>query len=159
MKQTLLTLFMFSVLLTSCTVSKSSAGFYPTSSRCISVNKDGSQTVMSWGSGSNFNKAIIDAQKNALREILFEGIRTGDQECLLKPLVSEVNAETQFKAYFTNFFKTKGDFKNFVKFDEPFLRPFVRKGLRSYTGLTTSVIVRVNLLDLKNELMKNSIIK
>lgn len=144
---------------TSCSVTRSTAGYYTTTVRCVSVGNNGTQTVLSWGSGINFKQAIIEAQKNAIREILFHGIRSGDPNCQMKPVVPEVNAETRFSVYFKNFFKHNGDYKRYVTLHEPFLRPFTRVAYRSSEGLTTSVTVKVNILDLENELKKQGIIK
>ena len=51
------------------------AGDYAKSSECLGVELDGSQTIKSWGMGTRKIDAIEQAKKNAVRDVLFKGIR------------------------------------------------------------------------------------
>jgi hypothetical protein len=158
MKYPILIFSLLIISVSSCTTSRSLASYYSSDAQCVSKNTDGSVTVKSWGSGVSFRKAVLDAQQHAVSEVLFKGVRAGDLNCQSKPLVPEVNAEVRFQTYFSKFFKNN-EYAKYVALEEPLGRAFTRNYYRSTEGLTTFVTVRINVLELKSELVKNGIIK
>lgn len=158
MNYSLLTISLILIILSSCTSSRSLASYYSSTAQCVSKNTDGSVSVKSWGTGITFKKAVVNAQQNAIRQILFDGFRSGDLNCQTKPLVPNVNAEDRFQTYFAKSFEDN-NFAQYMDLEEPVGRSVTRKYYRSSQGVTTFINVRVNVLELKGELVKNGILK
>ena len=106
------TIFIVLLTLNSCKTSNSGAAYYSYKTECLESNLDGTQTVKAWGKGENKTKALEQAKKNALQEIIFQGIRQGSTNCESRPLVPQVNADSKYESYFIKFFK--GDYSKFV---------------------------------------------
>lgn len=140
---------------------KGNAGNYAAETECLGVEMDGSVTLKAWGTGRNRFDAVAQAKKNAVRDVLFKGIRKGQPDCNPRPLVPEVNAETKYEDYFFRFFSDKkGDYKDFVsgkdeRLDDKIFRD--RKGATN--SVTYSVVVRVLRSELKQKLIEDGIIK
>lgn len=94
------------------------AGNYNYETECLGVEMDGSQTLRAWGSGRNRSDAVEQANKNAVRDVIFKGIRAGKSECNMKPLVGEVNAQEKYEDYFNAFFADGGPYKEFISSKE-----------------------------------------
>ena len=75
---------------------------------CLGTELDGSVMLRTWGKGTNKADAIEQARKNAVRDIIFNGITDGSAECNKKPLILEVNAQEKYEYYFNQFFATGG---------------------------------------------------
>lgn len=80
---------------------------------CINCNGT-QQTVRAWGKDKNKDKALDQCRKQALRDIIVKGITLGEQSCLRRPLVAEVNAEERHRDFFNEFFSEKGHWKKFA---------------------------------------------
>ena len=139
---------------------KAFSGNYDFSIECLGVELDGSQTLRTWGSGRNKADAIEQARKNAIHTVLFEGIRNGQGDCYVKPIVSEVNAEMKYREYFNRFFADSGEYLNFVSNkDEPLTQKLSRN---SYSGTDFQIyglVVRVLLPDLEQKMIADGILK
>ncbi len=98
----------------SCNTSKYIDGNYSFETECLGVKMDGSQTLKSWGSGRTKSEAFEQAKKNAVRDVLFKGIRKGKTECSLKPVIVTVNAQENNESYFNSFFAKNGHFNEYV---------------------------------------------
>jgi hypothetical protein len=128
--------------------------------QCIGKELDGSVTLISTGSGRNKRDAMSQAKKNALHQVIFIGTDSKNNTCLNRPLVGEVNAIEKYAVFFNEFFKDKGEFRNYVtRKDEKLINKF-----NNYVGtnkyeVTFSITLRVKVPDLTNLLKKNSIIK
>lgn len=135
--------------------------FYNYNTQCLSVELDGSQTLKAWGKGRSWKDAADQAKKNAVRDVIFKGILDGSDECKVKPLLMEVNAEEKYEAYFAAFFKDGGDYKNFVSLkDERIDRHIIRdKEFRNKDQSIYSVVVRVLRKDLEEKLIQDNILK
>lgn len=90
------------------------ANFKP---QCLGVGMDGTQTLRVFGKGKDKGRAIEQAKKNAISEVIFNGIQ-GSGECEKRPLVNEVNARERYEDYFNAFFADGGAYKKYVKLDE-----------------------------------------
>ena len=69
---------------TSCKPQKKIAGNYTYETECMGIEMDGSQTLKAWGYGKNRIDAVEQAKKNAVRDVLFKGIRNGKTECNIR---------------------------------------------------------------------------
>jgi hypothetical protein len=144
----------------SCNPQKRIAGNYNYKSECLGVELDGSQTLKAWGSGRNRFDATEQAKKNAVRDVLFNGIREGKQECDAKPVVLEINAQEKHEEYFNKFFSDNGEYKNYVSLKDERIEQKVlrdRKGARN--GVTQGLVVRVLRSELKQKMKQDGIIK
>lgn len=124
---------------------------------CMGVEGDGSQTLRVWGIGRNKTDALEQAQKNAVKEVIFKGIRTGSKECEMRPLIYEVNAEEKYQYYFNIFFKDDGDYKQYVTMEDR--RPLTNKKENTKTQVKYGVTVRVLRAELLQRLINDKIIK
>lgn len=145
--------------LTACNTSRI-AGNYNFKTECLGVELDGSQTVKAWGTGKNRSDATEQAKKEAVRDIIFTGIREGKEECQVRPLVVEVNAREKYEDYFNVFFADNGKFTDFVSFKDARIRKKIKGDrFKSRSGITYGVILRVQRSELKKLLMNDSILK
>lgn len=132
-------------------------GKYSYETECLGVELDGSQTLRVWGTGRNQKDAVEQAKKNAVREVLFKGIRGG--ECEMKPLVPEVNADEKYESYFNKFFKDDGLYKFFATLqDERIPNRLLREKKISKNSVTIPVVVRVQRAQLKEQMLQDGIL-
>ena len=75
----LLWILALTMLMASCvTKSKNKvSGYYGYETTCIGANPDGSQRVKGYGKAKSKAEAIEMAKKNALKDVIFKGIRGG----------------------------------------------------------------------------------
>jgi len=139
---------------------KKNAGNYAYKTECMGVELDGSQTLKAWGNGRNRSDAVDQAKKNAIRDVIFNGISEGKQECNVKPLIFEVNAQEKYEDYFNKFFADGGEFKNFISLrDERIFDKISRDKKKARESVTHGLIVRVLRTELKEKLIADGIIK
>ena len=139
---------------------KKNAGNYAYKTECMGVELDGSQTLKAWGNGRNRSDAVDQAKKNAIRDVIFSGISEGKQECNVKPLIFEVNAQEKYEDYFNKFFADGGEFKNFISLrDERIFDKISRDKKKARESVTHGLIVRVLRTELKEKLIADGIIK
>ncbi len=121
---------------------------------CIANQGDGTIVLRAWGTGANKAQAIEQAQKNALMDVIYNGIKSGQ---ISDPLILEINAKEKFRYYFEPFFSKNGEYKNYVSVDD------VNKDSRIEAKATSrnghSVIVVVNRSALRERLINDNIIK
>jgi len=128
--------------------------YYSYETECLGTELDGSQTLKAWGKGKNKKDAIEQAEKNALRDVLFKGIRSGKSECSVNPLVVEANAREKHEKYFNNFFGKNRIYSKYVSYKDG---SFKEKH-SSETEVVYGITVRVLRSKLKNQLEKDEII-
>lgn len=146
-------------LLISCSTQQHIDGNYSFETECMGVKMDGSQTLKVWGAGRNKSEAIEQAKKNAIRDVLFKGIRKGKNDCNLKPILVEVNAFENNESYFNLFFAENGPYNEFINGDDSKSRFTVFKGRNNNEYETYAIIVDVQRSKLKEKLINDSIIK
>lgn len=157
----LLNLFLAAMLLVvvcpSCKTTKISnnAAFVTFETECLGVELDGSQTLRAWGKGKDRADALEQAKKNAVRDVIFKGIRSG--ECNTKPLIFEVNAEEKYQYYFNKFFADGGEYKKYVSDADENLTSRIKA--KNDTQQNWGVVVRVNRAELRERLVNDDIIK
>ena len=143
-----------------CAPKKSVSTNYAYATECMGVELDGSQTLKAWGNGRNRQDAVEQAKKNAVRDVIFKGIRDGKQECNTKPLVFEVNAQDKYEDYFNKFFADGGEYKNFISLSgERIFDKISRDKQRTSESVTHGLIVRVLRSELKQKLIQDGILK
>ncbi len=81
----------FLIFVSSCDPQKKIAGNYNYKTECLGIELDGSITVKSWGNGRNRLDAVEQAKKNAINDVLFNGINEGKASCQVKPIVLNLN--------------------------------------------------------------------
>lgn len=146
---------------TGCDPQRKISGNYTFETECLGVELDGSQTVKAWGNGRNRADAIEQAYKNAVRDVIFKGISKGKQECQVKPIVFEVNAQEKYADYFNQFFKDDGVYKEYIstKDGSKFHTEVIKERKQAGSQETYAVIVRVLRADLINKLKADNILK
>lgn len=145
-------------VISSCT-KKGSLAFNDYKSKCQGVELDGSQTLQAFGKGRNRWDAIRQAEKNAVRDVVFNGICDG-LGCECRPVIGGVNDQLMRSAYFNDFFKDDGSFNGFVGHeDERFGKRLFRQVNRASSGVSVSTIVRVDRVGLMNKFKNDEIIK
>lgn len=141
--------------LNSCKTQKDISGYYSFETECLGVELDGSQTLKTWGKGKNDRDAFVQAQKNAVRDVLFKGVSKGSTECNQKPVLIEVNSQEKYEDYFFSFFKDGGKYTEYTSNkDGKIKNKFIANN--EYIIETT---VRVLRRKLKEQLIKDNIIK
>ncbi len=132
---------------------------------CLGTDLDGTQTLRAFGKGKDKKQAMMQAQKNAVRAVIFKGITSGTGECNKRPLVTTVNAEEKFEAYFNKFFADGGPYSEYVSLDDEKFGTGSEHMTSSRIKAADSsienwgVVVRVDRAALKARLIKDSIIK
>jgi hypothetical protein len=153
---TKLALFALVLMMAAC-AKKTNAVYYTYKTQCMSVELDGSQTLMSWGNGKDKADAVEQAKKNAVNDVLFNGILEGKSECQLKPLVPEVNARDKYDDYFNKFFADGGPYTAYMNLlDE---KSHSREKKAGKQSCTYSATVRVLRPQLKERLIADGILK
>lgn len=124
------------------------SSYYSFETECLEDKLDGSYIFYTWGKGSNKMEAIDQAKRNALNDLLFNGINKG---CQLRPLIIELNGETKYKSYVYAFFQE--DYKDYITLEKS------PKSLsKSKQQTTYGVKIRINAEALKQKLIKDNII-
>lgn len=155
-----LTIIVCLIALTSINAQKKIAGNYIYKTECMGLELDGSMTLKAWGNGKNRFDAVAQAKKNAVRDVIFQSILEGKQDCAKKPLITEVNAEEKYEAYFNKFFADRGEFNNFISLkDESIGQKINRDRNKARESITYGLLVRVLRSELKSKLIADGIIK
>ncbi len=65
------------ILFASCGSTTKATAYYTYNTQCLGTELDGSQNLLNWGEGQNHSHAIEQANKNAVRDVIFKGIHAG----------------------------------------------------------------------------------
>lgn len=152
----------FTILLfASCGPQNRIAANYSYKTECLGVEMDGSQTVKAWGNGRNRWDAIEQAKKNAVRDVLFNGLTEGKQDCEKRPVIGEVNARDKYEDYFNKFFSDGGEYKNFVSLKDERILDKITRDRKGASGesVTQGLVVRVLRSELKQKMLDDGILK
>lgn len=143
--------------LTGCkTTATSVTPYLPDIVECMGVEHDGSQTLRVSGTGRNKADAIEQAKKNAVREVIFKGIRQGKQGCNMRPIVNEVNAEERYEEYFNIFFADGGEYRKYISMADE--RNNSHDKAQAKTFVKYTITVRVLRSELKARLKTDHVI-
>lgn len=139
---------------------KKISGNYIYKTECMGIEHDGSLTLKTWGNGRNRADAVEQAKKNAVRDVIFQSILEGKQDCLKKPLITEVNAEEKYEDYFNKFFSDGGQYLNFITLKAERIGEQIRRDRRkARESVTNGLLVSVLRSELKSKLIADGIIK
>ena len=121
---------------------------------------DGSQTVKAWGNGRNRHDAIEQAKKNAVNDVLFNGIYEAKKHCKKIPVVTELKKKKKHEDYFNKFFSDNGEYKKYVSLkDERIGQKVARDRKGSRQSVTHGVVVRILRAELKKKMIEDGILK
>lgn len=141
----------------SCAKKTTIESFYTYETECLGVALDGSQTLKVWGTGKDKKAAMKQAMKNAVKDILFNGIHTGSKDCGIRPLILEVNAQEKYEDYFNTFFQDGGLYSKYVSDETP--KRTTKDKQYNQQQTKYGMVVRVQRAELKNRLEQDGIIK
>jgi len=144
-------------LITACTPKKTVSAFYNFETECLNIELDGSETLKAWGSGRNKRDALEQAKKNAVRDVLFKGIRNGNGGCSTRPLITEVNATRKYESYFNNFFRDGGEYSRYISMRDTKNRSYESESTGQQDKYGT--VLRVLRSQLKEKLIQDNILK
>jgi hypothetical protein len=150
------TLLIAVMVLYGCKSKQSTAGNYSYKTECLWNSFEGSQTVKAWGSGRNKEEAIEKAKKQAVNDLLFNGIIEGKSVCDNRPIVGEVNARAKYKTYFNAFFADNGDYKKFVSIDE---KKNSYQIIKAIDRVTYGIVLNIQRDELKQKMITDEILK
>lgn len=146
-------------LITNCGIRQVNGNF-TYESECLGITLDGSHTIKAYGTGKNYLVAAKQAKKNAVRDILFNGINKGTNDCNPRPLVPEVNAQEKYERFFNAFFADDGDYQKFISSEDENIRSKAKSRVTTTeNGVVVGVVVRVLRADLSNYLYRQEILK
>lgn len=130
---------------------KKTGSHYQNKTSCVQDKMDGSFVLKAWGKGKDKTEALDQAKRNALNDVIFNGIR-GGEFCKFMPLVSEVQAKEKYSSYFYEFFQK--NYNQYIKIEDS---PKKRMKSRTATNYGFNVIVMREKLKIK--LKNDNIIK
>ncbi|MEI6765833.1 MAG: hypothetical protein WCM76_09345 [Bacteroidota bacterium] len=164
MKNNILILSVFAIsmlIISGCNPQRHLAGNYTYKTECLGVELDGSQTLKAWGNGRNRADAIEQAKKNAVRDVLFNGISDGKKECSVKPIIFEVNAQETYQDYFNKFFADGGAYKEFVSGKDGSTAhvEVIKERKQAGSQETYGIVIRVLRAELMAKMKADGIIK
>jgi len=151
----LLSLLLLSAAFAVPTMAQNSFTQYET--ECLGVELDGSQTLRSWAFGRNKKDAVEQVKKQAVYDVIFNGIRSNGRGCDMRPLVSEANAKDKYEEYFNIFFTDKGEYLKYVSMKDTKIGSKVKK--KNKLGVKYGVTVRVLRSELKKRLKDDGILQ
>ena len=151
-------LFIASLLNTGCATKKVASFDMNYEVECMGTGTDDTQLLKAWGYGSNSEKAIIQAKKNAVHAIIFKGITSGKPGCMRNPLSTQAGIEQQYNAYFNAFFADNGKYLSFISIsNDGSINPADR--IKVNGKYKIGVLVSVKHASLRNELENAGILK
>jgi hypothetical protein len=76
--------------------------------------------VTSWGIGKTKEECTVSAVKKAIKDVVFKGIIDGNPACKQPPILTKVNAEKEYHAFFETFLSENGKYINYAEiYGEP----------------------------------------
>jgi len=154
-------IFIFScalcALITSCNTTNQLGAHYTYETECLGTELDGSYTLRAWGVGRSQVDAMEQARKNAVKDVIFNGITKGKGGCQIKPILTEVNAQEKYRDYFNKFFADHGAYDKYVNYKDK--RAGSSKRQRTDAEIKYGVIVRVKHAELREKLINDNLLK
>lgn len=160
MKNTKFKFFLILILITSISISCSTtkrnttAINYTYKTTCLGADGDGSYALEAWGKGRNFYESAEQAKINALKDVIFRGIKEGNGGCSRDPLILSASAEQVYEDYFSAFFSEKEKYSQYVTLTD---QKKVNKTTETKKLQQRLVVVNVKRLALKKQLKLDNI--
>ena len=95
--------------------------------------------------------------KNAVRAVIFDGIRDGVEGCNMRPLITVANARERYEDYFNRFFADNGDYKQHVSLADTKKRSAEKS--KDKMGYAYDLTIRVLRPELKARLKADNLIE
>ena len=137
---------------------KLSQAYYDQKPQIIGTELDGSYAISCWGTGRNSDEAMKELQKQAVYEVVFNGVASASSNIQsLKPLILTVNAKEKFADWSNKFFADGGQYLKYCsKHDR-------RTGTSNFVKTANQVrcqgVVSVDVAGLKAMLKESGMIK
>jgi hypothetical protein len=137
---------------------KLSQSYYSQKPQIIGTELDGSYAISCWGTGRNSDEAMKEVQKQAVYEVVFNGVASASSNIQsLKPLILTVNAKDKYADWSNKFFADGGEYLKYCsKHDR-------RTGSSNFVKTGNQVkcqgVVSVDVAALKAALKESGIIK
>ena len=144
------------LVITACSEQKRLSSSYTYKTQCVGVDLDGSQTVLAFSDNRIKNEAIEEAKKNAVKDLLFNGITEGKPDCDVKPVLAEANALANHQEYFARFFVN--DFRSYVILLEERAGQKAKDQKLKNVANSTGYVVRVNRPALRRRMLADGIL-
>lgn len=123
---------------------------------CLGSSMDGTVRLQAWGTGATRAEAIENAKRNAVRDVIFKGIKSGSGECNHNPLLYEVNAQEKYENYFNAFFVNGGAYTLYTSLASETLTS--RSKAKGSVQQNYGVVVTVNRAALQQRLIQDGVI-
>ena len=133
------------------------AGAFAQETECISKEMDGSLTLRVWGTGRNKTDALEQAKKQAVYDVLFNGVTKGNTDYNMRPVMTEVNARQRYQDYFDIFFMDRGEYRKYISMEDK-RAGSTRVTKRNYRDVTVGVTVRVLVPQLRARLKSDGLL-
>lgn len=91
---------------------------YSKTVECVSFDQGESQVVSVWCGGKKNYTFCNEAASRAVQQVVFQGISTGQQGCLVSPLVLNPNFRMDYREYLDSFFAPNGKVIQFYAVEE-----------------------------------------
>lgn len=134
-----------------------SAGAYAQQTECIGKEMDGSLTLRVWGTGRNRTDALEQAKKQAVYDVLFNGITKGNTDYNMRPVMTEVNARQRYQDYFDIFFMDRGEYLKYISMEDK-RAGSTKVSKRNFRDVTVGVTVRVLVPQLRARLKSDGLL-
>jgi len=144
------------LVITACSEQKRLSSSYTYKTQCVGVDLDGSQTVLAFSDNRIKNEAIEEAKKNAVKDLLFNGITEGKPDCDVKPVLAEPNALANHQEYFARFFVN--DFRSYVILLEERAGQKAKDQKLKNVANSTGYVVKVNRPALRKRMLADGIL-
>ncbi|MFZ1359433.1 MAG: hypothetical protein WAS28_13135, partial [Saprospiraceae bacterium] len=94
-----------------------------------------------------------------VRDVIFKGVYDGKQDCQIKPVITEVNAQLKHEEYFIKFFSKKGDYKDFIKvIDDKSNQKSDRNADENRQRVSYGIVLRILRSELQQKLKEDGIL-
>lgn len=144
------------MLLAGCGTKRSQA-YYAAPSQVLSANYDGTYVIRTQVRARNAAIAFTDAQRKAMVEVIFDGVRAGNSAVQdLKPLCLDLNGREKHEEYFQVFFKDKGEWTKYAGLQDK--RTTTTHYQRDGRQMVETVTVTIDRAGLKKKLQEDGII-
>lgn len=131
--------------------------YFHTRTEYLNSAGDGSVTVRAYGMGKTREDAVEQACRNAVSDVLFEGVQIPGNTILSRPLIREINAREKYQYFFNPFFADGGQYRRFVSLEDR--RPKSDGVKTNSVQQRYAVTVRVLRAELQQYLIEHHIVK
>uniref|UniRef100_UPI00405625B3 hypothetical protein n=1 Tax=Alistipes sp. TaxID=1872444 RepID=UPI00405625B3 len=123
----------------------------------MNTELDGSITVRARGEGRNRRDAREQSAKNAVYEVIFNGVDVPGNAQLSEPLLSTLHAKERYEEFFNTFFADGGDYKQFVSMKDR--KPDTDKEVKGKRQTQVTQTLRIARAQLRTYLIEQGIIQ